>query len=240
MRKLIFFTVFLLYSLTNFGQKKPLTHDVYDGWQSAGERAISADGKYVVYTINPQEGDGTLYVKGLDNSFTKQIARGYQAKFTEDSRFLIFKIRPLFKDTREARIKKKKPEEMPKDSLAIIELGKDSVLKIPRVKTFKTPEKGDGQWLAYHLEKALPEPPKARTQPDSLTQINNLARMADSLIRVADSLRNKANEAKIKGINVLQPAKKETKPAPTTPPEPVEEGTELVFRNLRTGEERKL
>ncbi len=239
MRKSLLFAVFLMYSLTNFAQKKPLTHDVYDGWQSAGERAISADGKYVVYSINPQEGDGTLYVKGLDNSFIKQVPRGYQAKFSEDSRFLILKIRPLYKDTRDARIKKKKPEDMPKDSLAIIELGKDSILKIPRVKSYKTPEKGEGQWLAYHLEKALPDAPRARTQPDSLTQINNLARMADSLMRVVDSLRNKANEAKTKGISVLQPAKKESKPTPASPPEPVEEGTELVFRNLRTGEERK-
>ena len=38
-------------------QKKPLDHSVYDSWQRIGERMISNDGKWVVYTIDPQEGD---------------------------------------------------------------------------------------------------------------------------------------------------------------------------------------
>ncbi len=221
-------------------QKKPLVHSVYDGWKSAGERNISNDGKYVFYTINPQEGDGVLFVQGLDNSFRKEIPRGYLAKFTEDNRFVIFKIRPYFKDTRDARIKKKRPDEMPKDSMGIIELGKDTLIKIGRVKSFKVPEKGTGQWMAYHKEKSLPDTPKDKTLPDSLTQINNLARLADSLVRMADSIRNKANEAKLKGLTVLQTSGRENKaPASKTPAEPVEEGTELIIRNMNNGEEIK-
>lgn len=240
MRKILYLFLCLVLFHSVKAQKKPLDHSVYDGWQSAGERAISSDGRFVAYTINPQEGDGVLYVKGVDNGFVKAVPRGYQLKFTEDNRFLIFKIRPFFKDTRDAKIKKKRPDDMPKDSLAIIELGKDSVIKIARVKTYKTPEKGAGQWLAYHLEKALAEPAKPKPPVDSATQINNISRMADSLLRVVDSLRNKANEAKTKGISVLQPAKKETKPAaPKAPEETVEEGTELVLRNLVTGEEKR-
>ncbi len=229
-----------LLPLILIAQKKALDHSVYDGWKSAGERSISNDGKYVVYTINPQEGDGVLYIKGLDNNFIKEVPRGYLASFTEDNKFIIFKIRPFFKDTREAKIKKKKAEEMPKDSLGILELGRDSIVKIARIKTFKIPEKGDGQWLAYHMDKALPELPKQKAQPDSITQLNNLTRMADSLIRMADSIRNKANEAKLKGLSVLQPIKTETKTSVAKPAgDPVEEGTELVLRNLRTGQELK-
>ena len=221
-------------------QKIPLVHSVYDGWKSAGERHISNNGKYVFYTINPQEGDGVLFVQGLDNSFRKEIPRGYLAKFTEDNRFVIFKIRPYFKDTRDARIKKKRPDEMPKDSLGIIELGKDTVIKIARVKSFKVPEKGTGQWMAYHKEKSSPDSPKAKALPDSLTQINNLARLADSLVRMADSIRNKANEAKLKGLTVLQTSGRENKaPAPKPAAEPIEEGTELVVRNMNTGAEIK-
>ncbi|MBC7850162.1 MAG: S9 family peptidase [Chitinophagaceae bacterium] len=219
-------------------QKKPLEHSVYDGWKSAGERSISSDGKWVVYSINPQEGDGTMYIHGLDNSFKKEIPRGYLPRFSENNKYLVFKIRPAFKDTRDARIKKKRPDEMPKDTLGIMELGLDSVRKIPRVKNFKTPEKGDGVWIAYHLEKALSEPGKPKAALDSLTQLNNLTRMADSLMRVVDSIRNKANEAKIKGLTVLQAPKKDVKPA-TKPTDPVEEGTELILYNLVTKEEKK-
>src|SRR4030095_7937518 len=154
-----------------------------------------------------------------------EIPRGYNATITEDNKYVVFRIRPFFKDTRDARIKKKRSDDMPKDTLGIIELGKDSVTRIGRVKSYKLPEKNSGQWLAYHMDKALPEPPKPKAQPDSITQLNNLSRMADSLMRVADSLRNKANEAKTKGLVVLQPPKKETKPAAPKPAEdPIEEG----------------
>ena len=236
MKQVFFLLGAICVSFISFSQKKPLDHSVYDGWQSIGERVISNDGKYVVYTINPQEGDATLVIQTSDNSYKKEIARGYNATISEDNRFVVFRIKPFFKDTREAKIKKNTPDQMPKDSLGIIELGKDSVLKIARVKSYKTPEKGSG-WLAYQLDKALPETAKP-AQPDSLTKLNNLLHMADSLVRVADSLRNKAAEAKTNGLSVLQTPKKETKPA-SKPDETIEEGTELVTRNLSTGEEKK-
>ncbi|WP_207513404.1 alpha/beta hydrolase family protein [Longitalea luteola] len=231
MRRILALPVLLLAAVTASAQKKPLTHAVYDGWQNINERYISNDGKWVVYTITPQEGDATLVIQATDNSYKKEIPRGYAAAITEDNRFVICKIKPLFAATREAKIKKKKAEDMPKDSLAIVEMGKDSVLRLPRVRSFKSPEKGTGQWMAYLREKALPAPPK---QPDSLARLTDLVRMADSLARVADSLRNKANEAKTKGLLALQAPKKESKSKGET----IEEGTELVLRNLYTGEER--
>ncbi|MFL5746440.1 MAG: alpha/beta hydrolase family protein [Niastella sp.] len=235
MRNLLCIPLLLLAGLHASAQKKPLTHAVYDGWQSINERYISNNGKWVVYTITPQEGDATLVIQAIDRSYRKEIPRGYAAEITDDDRFVICKIKPLFAATREAKIKKKKPDEMPKDSLAIVKLGKDSVLRIPRIKSFKMPEKGTGQWLAYLQEKALPVPPVV-AQPDSATQLNSLLHMADSLARVADSLRNKANEAKTKGLAALKTPKKDANPKPG---EPVEEGTELVLRNLYTGEEKK-
>ncbi|MCS3800484.1 alpha/beta hydrolase family protein [Niastella sp. OAS944] len=235
MRKFLSIPVLLLACLHAAAQKKPITHSVYDGWQSINERNVSRNGKWTVFTVTPQEGDATLFIQSTDNAYKKEIPRGYSATITEDSRFVIFKIKPLFSATREAKIKKKKADDMPKDSLAIVELGKDSVLRIPRVRSFKTPDEGTGQWLAYLHEKALPVPPSV-AKPDSLSQLNGLLRMADSLSRLADSLRNKANEAKTKGLDALKAPKKESKPKTG---DPVEEGTELVLRNLYTGEEKK-
>jgi dipeptidyl aminopeptidase/acylaminoacyl peptidase len=238
MRKAIYcLFFFFLFQTISAQNKKPLDHSVYDGWQSVQQPLMSNDGKWVVYMINPQEGDGELVIQSADGSYKKVIARGYNHLITEDNRYVIFKIRPFFKDTRDARIKKKRPDDMPKDSLAIVELGKDSVWKSPRVKTYKTPEKGNG-WVAYHLEKSLPAPPAPPAKPDSLTQINKMVSMADSLMRVADSLKIKANEAKTQGLKVLQPARPQR--PPSRPAEdPVEEGTELVVRNTTNGEEKK-
>lgn len=219
-------------------QKKPLDHAVYDGWQNVGERAVSNDGKYVVYAVNPQEGDGTLYIQATDNSYKRAIPRGYNATISNDNKYVVCRVRPFFKETREARIKKKRPDEMPKDTLIIVNLSTDSVSRIGRVKGYKMPDKGAG-WVAYHLDKALPEPPKPRAQPDSVTQLNNLARMVDSLQRITDSLRNKMNDAKTKGISVLQTAKKEQPRSSRPAEETVEEGTELVLRNLITGAEKR-
>src|SRR6266496_3215217 len=129
---------FLLFSFLPFcllAQKKPLDHSVYDSWQSIGERMISNDGQWVVYTINPQEGDNQLVIQSSDAKYKKTILRGYNAKITEDSRFVIFKIKPFYKDTRDARIKKKKQDDFPKDSLAIVELGRDSIWKQPGVRS---------------------------------------------------------------------------------------------------------
>lgn len=149
---LLFCTLFFSFCFL-LAQKKPLDHTVYDSWQSIGERMISNDGKWVVYTVTPQEGDADLFIQSSDGkNYKKQIARGYNAVITEDSRYVVFRIKPLFKDTRDARIKKKRPDEFPKDSIGIIELGKDSLIKVAKVRSYKTPQKASG-WMAYHKEK---------------------------------------------------------------------------------------
>ena len=151
MKKLLLAATWLITSAV-YSQKKPLDHTVYDSWQTIAERAISNDGKYVSYAVNPQEGDGVLVVQAVSGTYKKEIPRGYGVTISYDSRFVVCRIRPPFKDTREARIKKKRPDDMPKDSLAILELGRDAVVKIPRVKSYKLPD-DSGAWLAYLLEK---------------------------------------------------------------------------------------
>ena len=68
---------------------------------------ISNDGKWVVYTINPQEGDNELVIQSSDAKYKKSVARGYNAVITEDSRFVIFKIKPFTKTQGKQRSKRK-------------------------------------------------------------------------------------------------------------------------------------
>lgn len=131
--------------------KKPLDHSVYDGWQSIGEKLISNNGKMVAYTINVQEGDGSLVIKDIYNEKQLNIERGYNASFSNNNQFLVCKIKPTYQQTRDAKIKKKKPDEMPKDSLVIVNLTDMSVQKIARVKSYKMPQEND--WLAWLYEK---------------------------------------------------------------------------------------
>lgn len=250
MRALIFPLLLLLYFPGNAQIKKPLDHTVYDGWKSIGERMISNNGRFVVYTVTPQEGDGDLVIQDVAARYKKVVPRGYNAIITEDSRFLIFKIKPMFRDSRLARIKKKKADEMPKDSLGIIELGKDSLSRIPAVKAYKTPPKSFG-WLVYEMEK---EPDsvviRSKVSKDSVKlKKDMLVKLADSVIRKAiDSISGNIDKDKV--IMVAQKAAKEILKTndldehPDADGEngnaaPPKEGAQIVLRKLADGVEKK-
>ena len=136
-------------------RKIPLSHDVYDGWTRVTGETISRDGAWVMYTLEPQEGDARLIVYNVSAGTSDTVARGVNAKFTENSDFALFTIKAAFADVRKAKIAQKKGDDLPKDSLGILRLGSPGVVKIPRVKSFKLPEKGSG-WVAYQLEKEIP------------------------------------------------------------------------------------
>jgi len=45
--------------------KRPLNHGDYDGWRSIVGQRLSNDGKFLVYGLFPQEGDGEVVVRNL-------------------------------------------------------------------------------------------------------------------------------------------------------------------------------
>jgi dipeptidyl aminopeptidase/acylaminoacyl peptidase len=165
------FLFFVLLSGAVFAQKKPLDHSVYDAWQSVGSKQLSNNGLWANFIINVQEGDGNLYFQETAPTNRKlKVDRGTNASFSPDSKFAALAIKPLFKDVRMAKIKKKKPDEMTKDTLAIVNLTSLSVTKIPRIKSFTFPEKGVAI-IAYQFEKPLDTSKKAR--PTSATPEKN-------------------------------------------------------------------
>jgi hypothetical protein len=231
MIKQILLPACLMLSLNSLSQKKPLDHSVYDNWQSIGERLLANNGKLVAYTITPQEGDAILVLQQTDGKKLLEVPRGYNTKFTEDGRFLIFKIKPTFQQTRNARIKKAKPDDMPKDSLGIIETSTLKLEKIARVRSYKIPEK-NSSWLAYLMEKPLADVQRQQKELDSLSRIKIFANIIDSLTRVADSLRNKLAQVQMMGLASLQPPRSTSE---IKPDEIADEGTQLFVRNLSTG-----
>lgn len=144
---ILFFVVSFAYA-----QKKPLDHSVYDTWESIGTKQLSNNGQWAMYSILQQEGDAQLYLANIKTNIKINVPRGMNAQFSNDSKFAAFNIRPLNKELRQAKIKKKKSDELPKDSLGIANLTNNAVTKVPRVKSFKFPEEGTGV-LAYLTEK---------------------------------------------------------------------------------------
>ncbi|MFN5762758.1 MAG: alpha/beta hydrolase family protein [Sphingobacteriales bacterium] len=133
-------------------QKKPLDHSVYDKWESVGERKISNDGKWIAYVKAVQEGDNASFLRSVEQSSIIEIPRGYNINFSESGKYAYAMIAAPYGATRQAKIQKKKPEEMPKDSLAIIDLTVGAIRKVPNVRTYSLPLKADAL-IAYHLAK---------------------------------------------------------------------------------------
>ena len=144
--------------------KKPLGHEVYDSWMRVTGELVSADARWVLYSLEPGEGDARLIIYHALTGKGDTIARGVNAKISEDSDYAAFAIKPLFADIRRARNAKKRPDDMPKDSLGILRLGTSDPVKIPRVKSFKLPTKGSG-WIAYQLEKESVPPDTSKKKP---------------------------------------------------------------------------
>ena len=140
-------------------QKKPLDHDVYDSWQSVSGVKRSDDGRILVWNVNPQEGDGTLYVRSFaslrmtnasrmtkksraaghserSEESTLAIPRGYQPTIDPDGKWVVCRIKPEFAKTRQERIDKKKKDEQSKDTLAVIDINTMQIRKFASVESY--------------------------------------------------------------------------------------------------------
>lgn len=148
-----------------FGQqKRPLTHADYDGWESLSSARITDDGKWVGYSINPQEGDGRLellpYKSPTDKTTIYRVS-GFQ--FSPANSFAIGKIVPQEDSVKVLKLKKTKKDEMPNDSLFVFGLANGQLEKLAEVKSYAIPEK-EGDWYAVHFEKVKP---KKKDEADS-------------------------------------------------------------------------
>lgn len=156
--------ILILSVVKSFSQKKPLDHSVYDSWQAIDETGISKNGELVFYVVSPQEGDNTLYLKSKNDELISSISRAKNPKLSFENGYLISLISPFFKDTRQAKIDKKKEDEMPKDSLAIYRISKNSEARFPNVKSYKLP-KNKENYLVFLSEES---PKEDSTKTDSL------------------------------------------------------------------------
>ena len=158
-----------LATLAVHAQKKPVDHTVYDSWQSISSPYISKSGKFVLFQVAPQEGDSQLLLKTKENKELIQIPRGYNGKLTDTENHLISLIKAPFAVTREAKIKKKKMEDLPKDSLAIYNLTSSSLVKFAQVKSYKVAEQNNN-FVSFLFDKQADEKINSSKNPADTTQ----------------------------------------------------------------------
>ena len=163
--------------------KRPLKHQDYDSWRSIQAAQISRDGKFIAYAYMPEDGDGEIIVRNVASGAEWKAPRGYrpplpppddpgtnigefqaaQARlvrplFTADTRFLVYGIEPTKAEVNKAKKDKKKPEEMPKNAMGIMDLSTGQISRVERVKNFQVPEDGSG-FIAYLMEAKPVEKP---------------------------------------------------------------------------------
>lgn len=205
-------TIILLFFVSlAHAQKKPLDHKVYDSWESIATKQISDNGLWAAYNVAQQEGDAKQYFSNFSTNQKVVVPRGTGVKFSADSKFAGFTIKPLYQETRTARIKKKKADDMPKDSLGYINLTTGAVTKVARVKSFKMPELGTAL-LAYHLDKLDTTKKAASTATPAATAASTPVKKDYTDLLFADDDKPGADKKA--------------------------EGTDLIFKNLITGTTR--
>ena len=72
--------------------KRPLTYDVYDTWKSIQGTTLSRDGQWLAYAVTAQGVDGELIVRNLQSGQEYRHARGINPAITPDGRFVVFTI----------------------------------------------------------------------------------------------------------------------------------------------------
>lgn len=147
LRRGAIYAAIVMVSLGAWG-KKVLDHTSFDGWKAVKNTAVSNNGEWAVYAVDPQEGDGVLTFYNTRNGKSVNINRGYRASFTADGQWGLALIKPEYQATRKAKIAKKKDLDLPQDSLVIVNLTTMGVEKIPSVLNYKIGKKG-GNWVSY-------------------------------------------------------------------------------------------
>ena len=159
------------------GQKRPLTHADYDGWRSIYTPTLTRDGRFLIYSFMPQDGDGDLIIRDVKTGHERRESvgalpppviqnpdeanpdepppvRSVRIVTSSDSRFVAATTFADKKSSDIARRERKRPEEMPKGELLVVDLTSGAATRLPAVKSIQMPARG-GAWLAY-LKEAPP------------------------------------------------------------------------------------
>jgi hypothetical protein len=208
--------VFFLLPALLFAQQKPLEIADVHRWRKIEQPQITPDGQWVTYLLRPTtEGDNTLCLWNAQTQQTATFERAAEPKFSEDGRFLVFKIKPPLDTLKAQRRRKVKDEDLPLDSLGIYTLATGTLQKFPKVKSYALPEKWSG-WIAYQVEPEKPAEPKKEPAPST-------------------SLEEALKEGFEPGSETAPASKKKDKKPKTE--DAKENGSRLVLRELSSGRE---
>ena len=154
--------LFLLFVSFGWGQKKTIDHTSYKEWKRTEKQQFSTNGNWITFEINPLVGDGYLHWYETATGKHDSLLRGKDAQLDPNGQFIAWKVTPGFDTLRTCELNKIDKKKWPKDSLFIYITADDSLIKLPKLKSFTRSE--DASVLAYLTEaspKSTPEEKKS-------------------------------------------------------------------------------
>ena len=224
MKRLTLTLTLVFAAVLAFAQKPALDHSVYDSWKSLRGISIPQNGDILMYTITPGEGDATLVIENIRSNSKIEVPRATRAQLSKDGKKVVAVIKPLFSQTRDAKIKKAKKDDMPKDTLAIVDIATGKIEKFANYKSHNTPDKLSS-YVAFELTPAKEKPaPKGKDAKDAkkpekkapakeLYVMNIATGAIDTIKNVASYKFNKEGDLM---AYVVEPEKKGTPASPAT------------------------
>ncbi len=149
MKNLLFCFILLIVSIS-WGQHKIIDHKAYPEWKRLEKQQFSQNDEWLTYEINPLTGDGYLHWYQSATGKHDSLKRAKDAQLDPNGQFIAWKVVPGFDTLRNCELNKVDKKKWPKDSLYILLTDNDSLIKIPKLKSFQITE--DASVLTYLSE----------------------------------------------------------------------------------------
>lgn len=148
---------------TDPGVKKTLGFADIGRWNRINSATLSNDGKWITYVYQPNEGDGTLYVRPFAGGKTYTIPVGSAPVFSDDSRYVGYFVSPPESASRAGRGARggggrggrggtAEGDDTPSRRFELLDLASGTTYEVPGAATFKF-SKGS-KFVAIHTRPA--------------------------------------------------------------------------------------
>ncbi len=145
-----------LFACTCARAQKAITVEDMQAWKRINDEAISADGRYVLYTLEPDVGNVEMVLYDSQTQKEERFPRLTDARFNYGGTHLIGTVKPS-RDTVLARKRANEEKELKKmDTLLVHELSSGRQRRYPEVYQVKLPER-NGEIFAYTTASLLPD-----------------------------------------------------------------------------------
>ncbi len=153
-------TLLLCVTISLWSQNKQFTDAEYESWNRIRNKAISAHGDWVMYTLSPNKGDATLVLHHIESGKDVQFDRVKRPQFDYSGTWAAFHMTASADSILTLKRADTDKDDMPKDTLVLFNLNTREIQYIPEVLSYKFNEKAGGV-ISYHLA------PQKIEEPDS-------------------------------------------------------------------------